>query len=51
MEVHTPFEMDSWDVEDIGGVLVVSGMHRKIMCTCKPVDEYPLPWGHHEKEN
>lgn len=47
--IHTPFEMDSWEVEDIGGVLVEVGHTRLIMCTCLPVDVYPLPWGHQEE--
>lgn len=48
---HAPFEMDSWEVEDIGGVLVELSHTRKIMCTCLPVDQYPLPWGHHEVQS
>jgi hypothetical protein len=46
--LHTPFEMESEDLEDIGGVLVTTATRRLIMCSCLPADEYPLPYGHHD---
>jgi hypothetical protein len=46
--LHTPFEMESEDLEDIGGVLVTLSTARKIMCTCLPIDEYPWEYGHHD---
>lgn len=48
--LHTPFVMDTWEVEDVAGVKVLISHSRKTMCTCKPADEYPEIWGHHVDE-